>query len=75
MKRITKFTLISLVGVSLWYSKTNNDKYSSIDAKLNVIIENSNKATIDSLKQEMMEIGWELDSMMLKYDYGFAFTN
>ena len=75
MKRITKFTLISLVGVSLWYSKTNNDKYNNINAKLNVIIENSNKATIDSLKQEVMEIGWELDSMMLKYDYGFAFTN
>ena len=50
MKRITKFTLISLVGVSLWYSKTNNDKYNSIDAKLSIIIENSNKATIDSLK-------------------------
>ena len=51
--------------------KLTNKQFS----KLHEVIENSNKATIDSLKQEVMEIGWELDSMMLKYDYGFAFTN
>ena len=33
------------------------------------------KAKIDSLQQEIMDIGWKLDSMMLKYDYNFAFTN
>ena len=33
------------------------------------------QATIDSLHQELSNIGGKLDSMILKHDYGFDFTN
>ena len=36
---------------------------------------NIQQSKIDSLQLEIMQIGWELDSMILKFDYGFAFTN
>ena len=42
---------------------------------LDMIIEVSDKSTVDSLKDEIMDIGWKLDSMTLKYDEGWEFTN
>ena len=75
MKKITRTAIIVTLGVSLWHSTITNNEYDNISSKLNVIIENSNKATIDSLKQEVMEIGWKLDSMVLEHDYNFSFTN
>ena len=32
-----------------------------------------NELKIDSLQQEIMDIGWKLDSMMLKYDENWKF--
>ena len=31
------------------------------------------KAKIDSLQQEIMDIGWKNDSLVLKYEYGWEF--
>ena len=36
---------------------------------------NTNELKIDSLQQEIMDIGWKLDSMTLKYEHGWEFTN
>ena len=71
----TKLAIIAIAGVSFWYSSTVNKKYNNISNKLDMIIEVSNKATVDSLKDEIMDIGWKLDSMVLKYDEGWEFTN
>ena len=30
---------------------------------------------IDSLQQEIMDIGWKNDSLVLKYEHGWEFTN
>ena len=35
----------------------------------------ANELKIDSLQQEVMYLGSKLDSMILKHDYGFTFTN
>ena len=71
----TKLTIIVILGVSLWHSVTINKKYNNISNKLDVIISVSNKSKIDSLEYELMNLGSKLDSMMLKYDYDFTFTN
>ena len=59
---LATFTIISIVGCSKKVEETNNPckKYESL---------------IYSLQMENMRIGSELDSMILKYDHGFAFTN
>ena len=75
MKMKIKIGVIVILGASLWCSIATNKKYNNISNKLDVIIEVSNKATIDSLKDEIMDIGWKLDSMTLKYDEGWEFTN
>ena len=33
------------------------------------------QAKIDSLQLEIMDIGWKNDSLTLKYEYGWDFTN
>ena len=38
-----------------------------------MIIENSEKGKIDSLYQEIMDIGWKYDSLTLKYEHGWEF--
>ena len=65
MKRklfLATFAIVSIVGCSKKVEETNDfcKKYESF---------------IYSLQMENMRIGSELDSMILKYDYGFAFTN
>jgi len=40
-----------------------------------MIIEVSNKSIVDSLHQEIMDIGWKYDSLTLKYEHGWEFTN
>ena len=35
----------------------------------------TNELKIDSLQEEMMDIGWKLDSMILEHDYNYSFTN
>ena len=75
MKKITKIAIIVTLGVSLWHSITIKNKYNNISSKLDMIIEVSDKSKIDSLQYEIMEIGWKYDSLTLKYEHGWEFTN
>ena len=75
MKKITKITVIVILGVSLWHSITINKKYNNISNKLDMIINVSEKGKIDSLQQQIMDIGWKYDSLTLKYEHGWEFTN
>ena len=75
MKKITKITVIVILGVSLWHSIAINKKYNNISNKLDVIISVSEKGKIDSLQQQIMDIGWKYDSLTLKYEYGWEFTD
>ena len=75
MKKITKITVIVILGVSLWHSIAINKKYNNISNKLDMIISISEKGKIDSLQQQIMDIGWKYDSLTLKYEYGWEFTN
>ena len=75
MKKITKITVIVILGVSLWHSIAMNKKYNNISNKLDMIISISEKGKIDSLQQQIMDIGWKYDSLTLKYEYGWEFTN
>ena len=67
MKKITKITVIVILGVSLWHSIAINKKYNNISNKLDMIISISEKGKIDSLQQQIMDIGWKYDSLTLKY--------
>ena len=69
-----------ILGASLWCSIATNKKYNNISKKLDMIMSNqemiwlkTNELKIDSLQEEMMDIGWKLDSMQLKYDFGYEF--
>ena len=73
MKKITKITVIVILGVSLWHSIAINKKYNNISNKLDMIISVSEKGKIDSLQQQIMDIGWKYDSLTLKYEYGWEF--
>ena len=75
MKMKDKIAIITIVGVSFWYSSTVNKKYNNISNKLDMIISVSEKGKIDSLQQEIMDIGWKYDSLTLKYEHGWEFTN
>tara|TARA_B100000902_G_scaffold279513_1_gene265366 strand:+ start:222 stop:443 length:222 start_codon:yes stop_codon:yes gene_type:complete len=70
-----KMTIIVILGVSLWHSVAINKKYNNISNKLDMIISVSEKGKIDSLQQEIMDIGWKYDSLTLKYEHGWEFTN
>ena len=70
-----KIGVIVILGASLWCSIAINKKYNNISNKLDVIISVSKKGKIDSLQQEIMYIGWKLDSMILEHDEGWVFTN
>ena len=69
----TKIGIAIVVGISLWHSITINNKYNNISNKLDMIIENSEKGKIDSLYQEIMDIGWKYDSLRLKYEHNWEF--
>ena len=75
MRKITKITVIVILGVSLWHSIAINKKYNNISNKLDMIISISEKGKIDSLQQQIMDIGWKYDSLTLKYEHGWEFTN
>ena len=66
---------IIVLGISFWYLNTINKKYNNISNKLDMIVEVSNKSIVDSLHQEIMDIGWKYDSLTLKYEHGWEFTN
>ena len=70
-----KIGVIIVLGVSLWHLNTINSKYNNISNKLDMIIEVSNKSKIDSLYQEIMYIGGKYDSLKLKYEHNWEFTN
>jgi len=69
----TKIGIIIVLGISFWCFNTINNKYNNISKKLDMIIENSEKGKIDSLYQEIMDIGWKYDSLTLKYEHGWEF--
>ena len=75
MKKITKRAVIVILGVALWHSVTINKKYNNVSNELEMVMKSNNKLKIDSLLQEIMDIGWKLDSMTLQHNYGYAFTN
>ena len=75
MKKITKKAVIVILGVSLWHSVTINKKYNNVSNELEMVMKSNDKLKIDSLLQEIMEIGWKNDSLTLKYEYGWEFTN
>ena len=75
MKKITKKAVIVILGVSLWHSVAINKKYNNVSNELEMIMKSSNKLKIDSLLREIMDIGWKYDSLTLKYEHGWEFTN
>ena len=75
MKMKNKMTIIVILVVSLWHSIAINKKYNNVSNKLDMIISVSEKGKIDSLQQEIMDIGWKYDSLTLKYEHGWEFTN
>ena len=48
-------------------------KHDEISNKLDIIMEISEKGKIDSLYQEIMDIGWKNDSLTLVYKQGWEF--
>ena len=72
-KMRTKISGIIVLGVSIWYLNTINKKYNNISKKLDMIVEISDKNKIDSLQQEIMNIGWKNESLILKYKHGWEF--
>ena len=75
MKKITKKAVIVILGVSLWHSIAISKKYNNVSSELEMVMKSSNKLKIDSLLQQIMDIGWKNDSLILKYEYGWEFTN
>ena len=73
MKHLEKYALVGALFVAI--SVTTNKQSSNISNKLDTIISVSKKCKIDSLELEIMNLGRKLDSMTLKYDYDFTFTN
>ena len=73
MKKITKKAVIVILGVSLWHSVAINKKYNNVSNELEIVMKSNNKLKIDSLLQEIMDIGWKNDSLTLKYEYGWEF--
>ena len=69
----TKIAVIVILGVSLLHSVAINNKYNNISNKLDVIINISEKDKIDSLYQEIMDVGWKYDSLKLKYEHNWEF--
>ena len=70
-----KIGIVVILGASLWCSIAINKKYNNISNKLDMIISVSKKDKIDSLQQEIMDIVWKNDSLILKYEEGWDFTN
>ena len=68
-----KIGIVVILGAFLWCSITTNKKYNNISNKLDMIISVSKKGKIDSLQQEIMDIGWKNDSLILKYEEGWEF--
>ena len=62
MKKTTKIGIVVILGASLWCSVATNERYNNISKKLDMIVEISDKNKIDSLQQEIMNIGWKNDS-------------
>ena len=73
MKKITKKAVIVVLGVSLWHSIAINKKYNNVSNELEMVMKSNDKLKIDSLLQEIMNIGWKNDSLTLKYEYGWEF--
>ena len=63
---------ILAIGVVLGNFITTQ-KHNEISNKLDIIMEISEKGKIDSLYQEIMDIGWKNDSLPLVHDLDWEF--
>ena len=68
MKKIGILAIGVVIGNSITIQK-----YNEISDKLDIIMEISEKGKIDSLYQEIMDIGWKNDSLTLVYEQGWEF--
>ena len=68
MNKLFYLFWIVLIIFSIWIS---NSHRTQLHDKLDSLIVNTNNKQVDSLQLEIMTIGYELDSMKLKYDYNF----
>ena len=73
MKHLEKYALVGALFLAI--SVTTNKQSSNISNKLDTVISVSKKGKIDSLELEIMDLGRKLDSITLKHDYDFTFTN
>ena len=79
MEQKTKISIAIALGAFLWYSIAINKKLNHITKHI-VTHEwettiKMQKEVIDSLQQEIMDIGWKNDSLTLKHEHGWEFTN
>ena len=68
MKKIGILAIGIVIG-----SIITTQKYNEISDKLDIIMEISEKGKIDSLYQEIMDIGWKNDSLTLVHDLDWEF--
>ena len=73
MKKIINFLIVSIFIMCCIILQ--NKQVNEVHDKLDVLIKNSNKEKIDSLYQEIMDIGCKYDSIKLKYEYNWEFKN
>ncbi len=63
-------TIIMLIMVN-GTIKTFNETIKNVEDKTQDMMITSLNVEIVELKTEMMDIGWKLDSMVLKYDFNY----
>ena len=76
----TKISILSLICLVIVCFINQKNKHDNIYKKLDMIMSNqemiwlnTNELKIDSLQQEIMDIGWKYDSLTLKYEHGWEF--
>ena len=63
-------TIIMLIMVNSTI-KTFNKTIKNVEDKSQEIMITSLNIEIEELQTEMMDVGWKLDSMVLKYDFNY----
>jgi len=63
-------TIITLIIINSTI-KTFNETIKNVEDKTQEMMITSLNIEVEELKTEMMDIGWKLDSMVLKYDFNY----
>ena len=71
MEQKTKISIAIALGAFLWYSIAINKKLNHITKH---IVTHEWETTI-KMQKEVMDIGWKNDSLTLKHEHGWEFTN